>query len=64
MNAVRTSESADERMAARSSARACYKEAVAFAVTTLTDKKAKVRDRLLAAGCIIMAAAWDDDPTL
>lgn len=45
----------------RNTARTLYKEAFTFAVQSFQDKKAKVRDRLLAAAIIQRAAEWEGE---
>lgn len=59
MNAARLTEGQQDYQTARNSARSCYREAVGYAVTIFQDKKAKPRDRLLAALVLQFAAQWD-----
>lgn len=58
MNAKRVTEAAQEEMTARLAARSCYRECIGLAVTVFQDKKAKMRDRLLAALILQRAADW------
>ena len=58
MNAKPVTGAAHEEYTAKVAARSCYRECIALAVTVFQDKKAKMRDRLLAALILQRAADW------